>query len=105
MKRLLFILILITGCKEAYNPPVKIINSGYLVVEGNIVAGNDSTFIRLSRTIPVSDTSIVQPETNANIKVESEDGDSYQLQNENNGIYDAPPLNINENKNYRLHIF
>src|SRR5205085_697162 len=32
-------------------------------------------------------------------------GDSYQLQNENNGVYDAPPLNINGNKKYRLHIF
>jgi hypothetical protein len=94
-----------TACKEVYNPPIKNAGFNYLVVEGNIVAGNDSTIIHLTRTIPVADTSKVQPETNATITVESDDGDNYNLQNENNGFYVSAPLNINLNKNYRLHIF
>jgi hypothetical protein len=96
---------MVSGCKEAYHPAVKNANTNYLVVEGNIVAGNDSTFIHLSRTVAVSDTNKVQPETNAAVQVESDDGEIYQLQNEHNGIYDAPPMNISLNKNYRLHIF
>lgn len=104
MKKLLYILILTAGCKEEYNPPIKNGGYNYLVVEGNIVAGNDSTFIHLTRTIPVADTSNVQPETNATVKVESENGEVYQLMQENNGIYFAPPLPVDLNENYRIHI-
>ena len=94
------------GCKDVYNPPLKNSTTNYLVVEGNIIAGNDSTFVHLSRTTKVNDTSgISKPETNASIAVESEDGESYSLQNDFNGTYAAAPLNINSSKNYRLHIF
>ncbi|MEO8712108.1 MAG: DUF4249 domain-containing protein [Parafilimonas sp.] len=105
MKRFFYILIMFTACKEVYNPPIKNAAFNYLVVEGNIVAGNDSTIIHLTRTIPVADTSKIQPETNASIAVESDDGETFQMQNENNGYYVSAPLNINPNKNYRLHIF
>jgi hypothetical protein len=105
MKKFFFILIFIAGCKDVYNPPLKNVGYNYLVVEGNIVAGNDSTFIHLSRTIPVDDSSTAQPELNAIIKVESQDGEIYQLQDANNGSYFSASLNINANKNYRLHIF
>jgi hypothetical protein len=105
MKRFFYILILLAGCKEEFNPPVKSTDNSYLVVEGNIAAGDDSTFFHLTRTIPIDDTSTIQPENNATIKVESEDGEAYQLQNGDNGVYFAAPLHINTNKNYRLHIF
>ena len=105
MKRFLYIIIFFCACKEAYNPHIKNANYNYLVVEGNIVAGNDSTIVHLSRTVAVSDTSIVQAETNATIAVEGEGGNIYQLQNELNGAYAAASLNINPNEKYRLHIF
>jgi hypothetical protein len=105
MKKFFYILFLIAGCKEAYNPPIKNVNIDYLVVEGNIEAGNDSTIVHLTRTIPVNDTSIIQPELNATVTVESEDGESYQLQSEQNGFYSSASLNINISKKYRLHIF
>lgn len=106
MKKFLCILIIIqAGCKDVYNPTLKNAPSGYLVVDGNIIAGNDSTIVHLTRSVSVSDTSIVINETGASVKVESGDGDTYELQNENNGIYAAPALNISLNKNYRLHIF
>ena len=65
----------IAGCKEEYNPPLKNAGYNYLVVEGNILAGNDSTFVHLTRTVDVADTSNVQPELNATVKVESENGE------------------------------
>ena len=97
-------ILLLAGCKEVYNPPVETSNPNYLVVEGNIVVG-DSTFIHLSRTIGINDTSIIQPERNAIVSVESEDGESYGLQNMFNGNYFSPLLPISSTKNYRLHIF
>jgi hypothetical protein len=95
---------LFASCKDVYNPTVKNADLNYLVVEGNIVLG-DSTFIRLSRTVAVSDTSIIQPERNATVSVEADDGTSFQLQNQFDGIYFSPPLNIDVAKTYRLHIF
>ncbi len=105
MKRFLYIIILFAGCKEAYNPPIRNAKYNYLVVEGTIVAGEDATTIHLSRTITISDTSKSQPETNAIVTVESDDGNTYSLQDQNNGIYSAAALNISLNKKYRLHIF
>lgn len=105
MKRFFYIIILLASCKDVYNPHIKNVNYNYLVVEGNIVAGNDSTFIRLSRTIPVADSSTVQPELNATVIAEGDGGDTYQLQNTNDGVYFSAPLKINPNENYRLHIF
>ena len=105
MKRIFYILLFIAGCKEAYTPHLKNATTNYLVVEGNIVAGDDSTFIHITRTTLVSDTSSVQPEANATVAVESNDGDAYQLQNTGNGFYAAAPLHISPSKEYRLHIF
>jgi hypothetical protein len=105
MKKLFCIIVLLFSCKEVYNPPLKNPGYNYLVVEGNIVAGNDSTFIHLSRTVAVSDTSTVQPELNATVKVEGQGGEIYQLQEQGNGVYFSTPLNISPNENYRVHIF
>ena len=104
MKRFFYIIILIAGCKEAYNPHLKNAGYNYLVVEGNILTGDDSTHIHLTRTVDVSDTSVVQPELNATVKVESGNGEIYQLQEEGNGFYFSTPLSINPGENYRLHI-
>ncbi|MEP6682091.1 MAG: DUF4249 domain-containing protein [Parafilimonas sp.] len=105
MKRFLCLFILFAGCKEAYNPHVKNAGYNYLVVEGNIIVGNDATSIHLSRTITINDTSRSQSETNATVTVESDNGDTYSLENQNNGIYSSAALNISINKNYRVHIF
>lgn len=96
---------LFTACKDAYNPHLKNANYNYLVVEGNIIAGNDSTIIHLTTTSIINDTSKAQPETNATIMVESKAGDKYSLIEQSAGVYSAPPLNINPVEKYRLHIF
>jgi hypothetical protein len=103
IKRLFYIIILIAGCKDAYNPTVKNTGYNYLVVEGNIVVG-DTTVIHLTRTIALSDTSVIHPETNAAITVESEDGETYTLENKFNGDYYHPFLPITSTKKYRVHI-
>ena len=105
MRKLFYIIILFASCKDVYNPSLKNQGYNYLVVEGNIVAGGDSTFVHLTRTTTVSDSSTVQPELSAVVKVEGQSGEVYQLQEEGNGFYFSAPLNINPAENYRLHIF
>jgi hypothetical protein len=47
----LLIVLLLTGCKKAFNSPGALSNTNkYLVIDGIINTGNDSTFIRLSQT-------------------------------------------------------
>src|SRR6185295_650581 len=105
MKRFFYIMILFAGCKDVYNPELKNPDYNYLVVEGNIVQGGDSTFINLTRTIAVNEASEIHPETNTTVIVEGDGGDTYTLQDLFDGFYAAPPLPINANENYRLHIF
>jgi len=54
MKRIAYISLLIflgIACKKPYNPPAIAATGGYLVVEGVINAGSDSTFIKLSKML------------------------------------------------------
>src|ERR1700744_5691898 len=80
------------SCRKPYNPPAIKSISGYLVVEGVIDAGADSTTIKLSRTVKLSNSNTVNPETGAAVTVESNQGATYPLAEISTGVYAAPPL-------------
>ncbi|HWB27377.1 MAG TPA: DUF4249 domain-containing protein [Chitinophagaceae bacterium] len=104
-KRLLWLASVISvGCKEHYRPPVITTNRNYLVVDGVIVSGNDSTIIKLSRTIRISDTILPAPETGATVIVKGESGDQYPLTEEGGGRYVSAGLKLNVNQQYQLTI-
>ncbi|MFC0519025.1 DUF4249 domain-containing protein [Mucilaginibacter angelicae] len=94
----------IWGCKKPYNP--KIVNSpnSYLVVEGVINTGNDSTIVRLSKTVNISGNAKSAIVNNASVSVEAEGGTSYSLLPMGDGSYISTGLNLDITKNYRLHI-
>ncbi len=92
------------SCRETYNPPITQKDLNFLVVEGNITVGNDSTFIQLSRSIIVDTVNHLLPEDNATVTVESSNGDSYNLIHTSEGRFVAAPLNLNASEQYRLHI-
>jgi hypothetical protein len=73
-KPYLLILILAAGCKKPYNPPAIPAPNGYLVVEGTINTGPDSTIFKLSRTVNISADTTIIPETNATVTVQSDAG-------------------------------
>ena len=101
------LLITVLSCKEHYTLPAKAsANTNFLVVEGNINVGQDSTIIRLSHAIPVSDTAkIIVPETGAGIAVESDAGGSYPLNELGNGAYAVGYIAPGASKTkYRLNI-
>ena len=113
MKKIFFILLLGaigwsvtggTGCKQAYDPPA-IANPGiYLVVDGFINNGPDSTYFTLTHTYALSDTAQTTPELHAQVTVQGNDNSTYPLTETGNGNYGAPISGLNSNVSYRLYI-
>jgi hypothetical protein len=100
---ILLFLLQLSNCKEKYNPEVKSINQSYLVVDGNLNP-TDTTFIRLSKTIPVDTTIKLNPEQGASVTVEGKDNSIYPLSELISGTYILPVSGLSIGKDYRLHI-
>ena len=106
MKRgayLLILLISAMGCKKPYNPTAVTAVTNYLVVEGIINTGPDSTIIKLSRTVNLSAGITANPETGAALTVESDANNNYPLTETKSGYYTAA-LNLDNTRKYRLRI-
>jgi hypothetical protein len=100
----LFVLIC-PACKQPYLPPVAKSNLGYLVVDGIIINGQDSTIITLSRTENITDTVYVPiPETGALVTVVGQSNDSYVLNEQPGGRYVTDQLSLNNAETYQLKI-
>lgn len=95
---------IIWSCKKPYAPTLIERDNNFLVVEGLINTGNDSTFFKLSRTVKLSSKNAPQSELNAIVTVESDQNVSYQLQETGNGVYSAASLGLPSNLKYRLRI-
>jgi Domain of unknown function (DUF4249) len=102
-----FTLIGMFSCKQHYTLPAEAIKqTNYLVVEGNINVGQDSTIITLTRSVPVTDTTkALVPEMGAAVAVETDAGRTFPLVEIGNGAYAASniPLGAASEK-YSLHI-
>jgi hypothetical protein len=94
----------IEGCKQAYLPPATSTSASYLVVEGVINSGQDSTIIKISRTVNLSGNTSSNPELNAQVTVESDQNVVYALQDYRTGTYAAPTLNLDNTRKYHLRI-
>ncbi|MGZ4000816.1 MAG: DUF4249 domain-containing protein [Mucilaginibacter sp.] len=92
------------GCKRVYAPPATSTDYGYLVVEGVVDAGSDSTIIKLSRTVKISGKNNLRSEYGAIVAVESEQNIAYPLTEATNGSYVSTGLNLDNTHKYRLHI-
>lgn len=97
-------ILLINSCRKPYDPPVTTVDYAYLVVEGVINSGADSTTITLSRTVPIGATSTARPETGAKVFVESDQGTQYPLIESQPGTYVTAGLNLSPAHKYRLNI-
>ena len=97
---------LLYACKEKYLPAVKDVNVNYLVVEGFINTGADSTIFSISRTFKLDNKATVAPEKGAIVNLESDAGLSFTLPELSfkPGTYAIPALNLDQTKKYRLRI-
>jgi len=100
------LLVIAIGCKKTYNPKIVAGNASkqYLVVEGMINTGQDSTIIRLSRTVPIGSTSKSKPELGAIVTVIADANVSVQLTETGKGYYKAPGFASNSTAKYSLKI-
>ncbi|MBS1501633.1 MAG: DUF4249 domain-containing protein [Bacteroidetes bacterium] len=92
------------SCRKLYNPPTVTAPNSYLVVEGAINAGSDSTIIKISRTVNLSASTKSSPEKNAFVAVDGDQGVSYSLTEIKPGAYAVAGLNLDKTHKYRLNI-
>jgi hypothetical protein len=107
MRRAVYILLILVtafGCKKPYAPKAITSTSSYLVVEGVINTGADSTVVKLSRTVALSSSASLKPESNAIVTIMSDAGSSYTMVETGGGHYRAPGFNATIVANYRLKI-
>ncbi|MGC4038273.1 MAG: DUF4249 domain-containing protein [Chitinophagaceae bacterium] len=104
--QLAFIILLASGCKEKYEPPVIQTDVSALVVDGFLNASSDTTFIRLSHTQKLSEGVNNSQELGAQMSVEDANGNTlYNFQQLNDsGIYIVPGMSLDINAKYRLRI-
>jgi hypothetical protein len=102
---LIFLLLAVLGCREAYEPPAIKASNHFLVVDGVINTMPDSkTTIQLSRTRNLADTFLTNPESGASVAIEAKSGAVYQLQEQRGSVYEADHLTLNQSDLYRLRI-
>jgi len=92
------------GCRKPYDPPAITASSSYLVVEGVIQNGPDSTIITLSRTVNLSAKTTNSPVTGCSLSIESDQNAIYPLQELGNGKYAIAGLSLDSTRKYRLRI-
>ncbi|RKR84524.1 uncharacterized protein DUF4249 [Mucilaginibacter gracilis] len=91
-------------CKKPYLPDATTTNYNYLVVDGAINSGADSTIIKLSRTVTLAAKTTTKPELKAIVTVQSDQNNTYNLTETTNGNYVAIGLNLDNSRKYRLSI-
>jgi hypothetical protein len=103
---LLLVLLSAFSCKERFNPPEVDTNLNYLTVEGLINTGGvDSSIIRVSRTVKLTNKVAIQPETNATLTIESNDNVLKRtLTERSSGVYYSLPSVLDATRQYRLRI-
>jgi hypothetical protein len=80
-------------------------DQSYLVVDGIINSGSDSTIIYLSRTVKLNSRSFRNYEQGARVIIESDKSETYELREISAGKYFIADLNLLTNRTYRLHVF
>jgi hypothetical protein len=102
--KIIVVALVVISCKKAYLPPASSSPNSYMVVEGVINTGADSTIIRLSRTVNLNNKVTKNPLTGAVITVESDQNNIYPLTETVKGTYVNAGLNLSSANKYRLNI-
>lgn len=99
------LVVLLLSCKKPYNPRIVAASDSYLVVEGVINPGSDTTIIKLSKTVNVSNKTTSNPELEALVNIEDSQGNMWQLNGDGTGRYlSVGILSLPATSKYRLNI-
>ena len=99
-----FIAIIIIGCVEPYHAPDLGENISILVVDGFVNATEGSATVRLTKAVALSKTDGYPAERGAQIKISSENGDSFTLLEQDSGRYYTDGLTVDPSARYQLTI-
>ncbi|HMR91579.1 MAG TPA: DUF4249 domain-containing protein [Chitinophagaceae bacterium] len=94
--------LILSSCRDRYEPDIDAAVTSYLVAEG-ILNTNGPTTIRLSRSTQL-DTFLLRPETSASLVVEGRDNSARPLLNMGDGRFYSPDLNLSMGEEYRVKI-
>jgi hypothetical protein len=92
------------SCTQSYAPPAIKGNNNFLVVDGFINTGSDSTIFNLSNSVNLGDSAPMAAVTGAQILVQGSGGYSSQLLELGNGRYGSAALNLDTSQQYRVSI-
>jgi hypothetical protein len=92
------------GCLQPFTPPEVSGGRGFLVVDGFLNAGDDSTRIRLTRTQLLRDPRQTPAERGAQVRIEGDRGAAYALTEGSPGNYAMPAVLPGDGQQYRLRI-
>jgi len=98
------LLLILDSCIEPFSPPEVNSPDTYLVVDGFLNVGQDTSKIELRRTQNTSETANPVIEKGAKITAEGEAGEIYAFTEKSNGLYILLPSQINQSGKYRLRI-
>ncbi|MCF0053064.1 DUF4249 domain-containing protein [Dyadobacter sp. LJ53] len=96
--------LVIYGCIEPFSPPEVNNTERFLVVDGFLNVGSDTSRITLRNTQNTNDDTRPITEGAARISAEAESGETYNFEEKGEGVYVLPPVNFNMTTKYRLHI-
>ena len=99
-----FIAILAIGCIEPYQAPDIGDNISIMVVDGFINATEGSATVRLTKAIALSKKDEYPAEKGAEVKITSENGNSFALLEQDSGRYYAGGLTVDPSTRYQLSI-
>ncbi|WP_221394442.1 DUF4249 domain-containing protein [Dyadobacter sp. NIV53] len=98
------LILLVDSCIQPFSPPEVNSPYSYLVVDGFLNVGRDTSRITLRRTQNTNDFTNPVVESGAKLTVESETGGQYFFSEENNGQYVLLPDQFSDSDQYRLRI-
>ncbi|ATL48985.1 hypothetical protein COR50_18415 [Chitinophaga caeni] len=93
---------LLAYCRDPYDPGIKGQDLDYLVVDGIITTGEDTTVIKLSRSVPLSEEVKTVPEKGAAVSIEIEGAETYGLAETAPGEYKGIATKLAAGQNCRL---
>ena len=101
---LLVIALVVNSCIEPFSPPEVNNGESFLVIDGFLNVGGDTSRIKLSNTQNTNDDAQPVYEGNAVIMAESERGETFNFEEQPGGNYFLPPVNLDADTKYRLYI-
>src|ERR1700761_8869227 len=100
---IIILFIMLTACKKPFKATLTTTVTNYLAVDGAIISG-DSTFITLSRSTALSDTTQNKVELKAQLSVEDDKGTLYAFTEKGKGVYTLGVNTFSTARQYRLDI-